>query len=75
MQRPPEALQRSQFFFFGYLVAISFPTRIDVWFRFCTKKNIVFFIFFEGARKQKGKGGRIVITTDISKEVENNTIL
>ena len=73
MQRPPEALRRSQFFFFGYLVAISFPTRIDVW--FCTKKNIVFLIFFEGARKQKGKGGRIVIITDISKEVENNTIL
>jgi hypothetical protein len=39
------------------------------------KENIVFLIFFEGARKQKGKGGRIVIITDISKEVENNTIL
>jgi len=38
------------------------------------KENIVFLIFFEGARKQKGKGGRIVIITDISKEVENNTI-
>jgi hypothetical protein len=40
VQRPPHgaslAWRRSRIFFCGYLVAISFPNRIDVWGRLCT---------------------------------------
>jgi hypothetical protein len=36
VHRAPETLRHSRNFFFGYLVAISFPNRIDVFARLCT---------------------------------------